>query len=232
MLFERRFHPGLADGSITATFRRWSRPRVKPGGRYRVGTVGLVEVDTVARVRADAISTRDARRTGFASREELLAYLAKRSPLAEDAELFCVAFHFVGPLPPKLHDPPRTLPPEALAELETRLERMDRLSRHGSWTRETLALIDRFPRTAAARLAARLGRETQPFKTDVRKLKRLGLTVSHEVGYELSLRGRALLERLRGSKSPSVSRDPSGRSGAGAGIRTRTPRPGKGGRGR
>ena len=36
-------------------------------------------------------------------------------------------------------------------------------------------------------------RETPPFKADVRKLKRLGLTVSHDTGYELSPRGRALL---------------------------------------
>jgi ribosomal protein S19E (S16A) len=45
------------------------------------------------------------------------------------------------------------------------------------------------------------GRERHPFKTDVRKLKELGLTESLEVGYRLSPRGQALLERLGG---PSV----------------------------
>jgi hypothetical protein len=40
-------------------------------------------------------------------------------------------------------------------------------------------------------LAARMGRETLPFKRDVRKLKELGLTESLEVGYRLSPRGRA-----------------------------------------
>ena len=38
-----------------------------------------------------------------------------------------------------------------------------------------------------------LGRETLPFKRDVRKLKELGLTRSLEVGYEISPRGRAYL---------------------------------------
>jgi ribosomal protein S19E (S16A) len=47
-------------------------------------------------------------------------------------------------------------------------------------------------------LAAAAGRERHPFKTDVRKLKELGLTESLEVGYRLSPRGRALLERLGG----------------------------------
>ena len=43
-------------------------------------------------------------------------------------------------------------------------------------------------------LAASLGRETLPFKRDVRKLKELGLTESLEVGYRLSPRGRAYLD--------------------------------------
>jgi hypothetical protein len=42
-------------------------------------------------------------------------------------------------------------------------------------------------------LARGLGRETRAFKADVRRLKELGLTVSLEVGYELSPRGRRLV---------------------------------------
>jgi hypothetical protein len=47
----------------------------------------------------------------------------------------------------------------------------------------------------AADIAQTFGRETQSFKLDVRKLKNLGLTISHEVGYELSPRGRSYLNR-------------------------------------
>ena len=47
----------------------------------------------------------------------------------------------------------------------------------------------------AADLAASFGRETQPFKLDVRKLKALGLTLSLEVGYRLSPRGEAYLRQ-------------------------------------
>jgi ribosomal protein S19E (S16A) len=53
----------------------------------------------------------------------------------------------------------------------------------------------------AGDLAASAGRERHPFKTDVRKLKELGLTESLEVGYRLSPRGRALLERLGESRA-------------------------------
>ena len=47
----------------------------------------------------------------------------------------------------------------------------------------------------AGDLASALGYETAWFKTNVRKLKALGLTESLEVGYRLSPRGRAFLEK-------------------------------------
>ena len=40
-----------------------------------------------------------------------------------------------------------------------------------------------------------MGRERLAFKADVRKLKNLGLTLSHEVGYSLSPRGQAYLDQ-------------------------------------
>ena len=58
-----------------------------------------------------------------------------------------------------------------------------------------LCLIADHPGVRAADLAARLQRETLPFKADVRKLKELGLTESLDVGYRLSPRGRAFLDR-------------------------------------
>lgn len=60
-----------------------------------------------------------------------------------------------------------------------------------------LRLIERRPRISSAELAREAGRERRAFKADVRKLKELGLTVSHEVGYELSPKGRALLRSRR-----------------------------------
>lgn len=81
----------------------------------------------------------------------------------------------------------------ALAALAARLDRLDRASSHGPWTRATLAAIAARPAVRASDLAASFGRETAPFKIDVRKLKNLGLTYSLAVGYELSPRGRAFL---------------------------------------
>ena len=58
-----------------------------------------------------------------------------------------------------------------------------------------LDLIADNPQRRAPDLAELEGRDTAPFKIDVRKLKALGLTISHPVGYELSPRGIAYRER-------------------------------------
>jgi hypothetical protein len=81
--------------------------------------------------------------------------------------------------------------------LDQRLDRLDRANATGPWTAATLAVIADRPGTRAADLAASLGRETLPFKLDVRKLKNLGLTHSLEVGYRLSPRGTAYRARTR-----------------------------------
>ena len=52
------------------------------------------------------------------------------------------------------------------------------------------------PAVRAPDLAASFGRETLPFKRDVRKLKELGLTESLEVGYRLSPRGETVVRHL------------------------------------
>ena len=80
---------------------------------------------------------------------------------------------------------------EQVEALAATLARWDARS---PWTRQTLELIRDRPATRAPDLAASVGRETAPFKRDVRRLKELGLTHSLEVGYRLSPRGRAYLD--------------------------------------
>ncbi len=190
LLFQKRFHEGLVNGQVTLTFRRWDRPRVKPGGRYRCHPIGVLAVDRIERVRLADITERDARKSGFASKHELLEYIRSgpAGDLHDDSELFRVELHHGGEedrVEIALDD---DLSADDIEVIAAKLARMDA---QGEWTATTLALIEKSPRVAASRLAAKLGRETAPFKVDVRKLKRLGLTQSFEVGYEVSPRGRA-----------------------------------------
>jgi hypothetical protein len=194
VLFKQRLWAGLADGTVTCTFRRWRRPLARPGGHYRT-PAGVLRVDAVAVVDPAEITDEDARRAGFADRAELLRELDRHG----DAPVHRVDFRFAGPDPREALRQADTMPEEGWAELTRRLARLDRASRHGPWTMAALRLIRDRPGVRAADLAASAGRDRASFKLDVRKLKELGLTESLEVGYRLSPRGRALLDRDPGS---------------------------------
>jgi hypothetical protein len=191
MLFEQRLWTGLADGSVTVTFRRWRRPRARPGGRHRT-PAGVLAVDAVTEVDPAAITEADARRAGFASLAALLRQLDRHG----DGPVYRVDFHHAGADPREALRQADDLSEEELAGLRARLERLDRAARDGPWTVVTLELIGDRPGVRAADLAVAAGRERLPFKADVRKLKELGLTESLEVGYQLSPRGRVLLGRV------------------------------------
>ena len=105
-----------------------------------------------------------------------------------------IVFHCGGADPRDALAADAALDDAAVAEITTRLDRLDRASTSGPWTRAVLRAIAERPAVRAGDLAASFGRETQPFKLDVRKLKALGLTISLDVGYRLSDRGRAYLD--------------------------------------
>jgi hypothetical protein len=58
MQFSRELRDDVLAGDITLSVRRWQRPRVKQGGRYRVG-LGLIEVDAIELVPFAAITEAD-----------------------------------------------------------------------------------------------------------------------------------------------------------------------------
>lgn len=188
MLLPAPIAQGVADGRIDLAFRRWQVARVKAGSRF-VTPAGVVEVTSVTRVVGD-ITDAQARRAGFASGPAAMGRLRRT-----DDPIFRVGLRWAGPDPRVALRADDDLSNNDVADLVTRLDRLDARSAHGPWTRAVLELIGRRPAVVSTELAEELGRERADFKLDVRKLKKLGLTHSLDVGYELSPRGRAFLSR-------------------------------------
>ena len=178
----------MADGSVTLAFRRWKKQDVRPGQEF-VTAAGMVRVEDVAVVDAEAITDDEARLAGWPD----AARLRKRLNPDETLPTYRVRLRHAGPDPRVALRESAELGADDVADLDRRLERLDRASGHGPWTLHYLELIREHPQRRAPDLAEMEGRETAPFKIDVRKLKNLGLTVSFPVGYELSPRGRAYL---------------------------------------
>ena len=175
MLFRPADLSGIEDGSITLQFRRWERARVLPGTKLRT-PIGVLEVDAVEVVARP--TDEDARAAGYEDAEHVIASFARRK-----GELYRIALHLAGPDP---RIALRETPPDDAVFAS--LERM------GGWTYAVLAAIAANPGLRAPDLAESFGRETAPFKRDVRKLKELGLTESLEIGYRISPRGQAVLD--------------------------------------
>jgi hypothetical protein len=188
VLIDRATAEGVAEGRVTLAFRRWDAPRMRPGSTQRT-VAGVLEVVRVEEVDLAVITEDDARQAGVASLDRLHRLLDRRS----GARVFRMEVRPAGPDPRVALREQTELSDADRRALDERLDRWDAAGAGGPWTREVLRLIAERPGVRAPDLAASAGRETLPFKRDVRRLKELGLTHSLPVGYEISPRGRAYL---------------------------------------
>jgi hypothetical protein len=190
MLLPPKVVAGVVDGSVTLAFRRWREQDVKPGAEFR-SAGSVIRIEAVEVVDPAAISDEDAVLAGLKD----AADVRKRLAPDESWSTYRVTLAYAGPDPRIALRESAELTDEDVAAIDARLARLDRASSHGPWTMRTLELIRQHPQRRAPDLAAMEGRETAPFKIDVRKLKGMGLTVSFPVGYEISPRGLAYLAR-------------------------------------
>ena len=201
MLLERRAREGILDGSVTVLVRRWRRPQATAGRTYRTAA-GLIAVDEVTIVDPTTLTDADAHPAGYQTADNLRADL-RGDP--DDLVYLLRVRPAAGPDPRDQLAADDDLTPADIIELDRRLDRLDRATATGPWTASILAAIRTEPGRRAGDLAAAAGRETLPFKTDVRKLKALGLTVSLPVGYRLSARGERYISttsRTLGAPTP------------------------------
>ena len=71
MTFTKRLREPVMRGEVTCSIRIWRSPRVKVGGRYRLGE-GAIEVTGLRRIEMADITPALARRSGFAGVIDLL----------------------------------------------------------------------------------------------------------------------------------------------------------------
>jgi hypothetical protein len=184
VLFRAHLYDDIRSGDITVAFRRWKRPTVTENGTLHT-PVGVLHIDEVAEIEPDDITPADARAAGFETPDAALSSLAPDP----GRQLYRIRFHLAG-------DDPRIELREASeltdadrAHIDDQLDRWDRASATGPWTRHLLDLIEQHPGERSADLAGRLDLDQHVLKRRVRQLKHLGLTESLDTGYRLAPRG-------------------------------------------
>jgi ASCH domain len=93
-----QFSPDLrdrvADGTITVSYRLWSRPKVKVGGIYRSADV-VIEVDDIDLVPFSSVTAEDLAQTGEPDLQSLRKRTAHAGPVHDDTLVYRVEFHVV-----------------------------------------------------------------------------------------------------------------------------------------
>jgi hypothetical protein len=92
MQFSADLRDRVADGTITVSYRLWSRPKVKAGGVYQSGAV-IIEVDDIDEVPFSSITDDDLARTGEPDLEALRRRAAHAGPIHDDTLVYRVEFH-------------------------------------------------------------------------------------------------------------------------------------------
>ena len=95
MQFSPDLRDGVLDGSVTLSYRLWTRPKVKIGGRYAVGPA-WIEVDDIELVPFGTVSRVEVRQCGERDREALRQRTAHAGPVADDTLVYRIEFHVVA----------------------------------------------------------------------------------------------------------------------------------------
>lgn len=189
MLIKQKHLDGIKSGVVTLAFRKWKKTSVTSGSLLMTA-IGLIQIKSVTPYDLSAITEADALKAGYNNPEELFKVLGK----ANTGIVYRIELSYYSE-DPRIHLSETTdLTQNELELLRIKLDKLDRYSKAGSWTMMILELIRKHPMVKAAELAAMSGYEKEWLKLNVRKLKNLGLTISHNTGYSISPLGQEFIE--------------------------------------
>ena len=191
MLFKIHHLKGIKSGDITLAFRKWKTERVKEGSLIK-SPIGQILIEEISDIQLEDVNYEEAILAGYQNREELIQLLEKR----KEGNIYRIKLKYDSPDPRIALREKDEISDKELKQVLLKLDRLDRYSKQGKWTKEVMIAIKDNPRLRAKDLAEMLDKEKDWLKPNIRKLKNLGLTISHGVGYSLSPRGKIVLDKL------------------------------------
>lgn len=192
MLFKQKHLEGIKAGKISLAFRKWKKLSVKKGDLIKT-EVGIIKIGNVTKINPKEIIEIEAFKAGFASAQALISLLeGQKDGGIYRIEVSCEQDEEVA-LDEEMEADIAAIDPEELAEVTLEIQDLDKVSKVGKWTKKTLQAIQQNPNLKSADLAVILKKEKEWLKLNVRKLKALGLTESHEPGYSITALGIAYL---------------------------------------
>jgi hypothetical protein len=197
MLFKSDILERIANGQIKLAFRKWTKPTVKSGGTL-LTAAGQLRIKSVAIITYEQVSDKDVSAAGYESRDQLNNELNRK----ERGELYRISFELEQEDPRIALRENASITDDEWNALTKKIDRLDKNSKFGPWTTRILTLIREQPELHAVRYANKLKVDKDWLKINIRKLKALGLTISHPIGYSISPRGAQYLKMKERNLEP------------------------------
>ncbi|SEJ72123.1 hypothetical protein SAMN04487995_6117 [Dyadobacter koreensis] len=191
MLIKQKHLEGIKAGTISLAFRKWKKLAVTAGSLVKT-SVGVIKIVSTKEISLKEITDSEANKAGFSSAQALIQLLESQ----KDGLIYKIEVAFDSEDPRVELRENVTLEDEDFETLKAALDNLDKFSKVGKWTTKTLQVIQENPKMKAADLAVKAKKEKEWLKLNIRKLKGLGLTISHEPGYTLSPRGEEYLRLI------------------------------------
>ena len=180
-------------GQISLIFRKWKKKIINKGTLLKT-SIGQVEILDIKEISSTEISVKDTHEAGYEKLSDLLETLN-----SYPGKLFKIGVRYHSQDPRIILRNKSTLDKVEFDQIKLKLQRLDKYSKHGDWTILVLHAILENPKLKSGDLAFIVDKERVWLKTNIRKLKNVGLTISHEVGYSISPLGKIFLEKYRSS---------------------------------
>ena len=191
MLFKQKHLEGIKAGTISLAFRKWKKLTANAGSLIKT-SVGVIKIISTKEISLNEITDSEANNAGFSSAQALIQLLESQ----KEGAIYKIEVAFDSEDPRIELRENVTLEDEEFETLKAALDNLDKFNKVGKWTTKTLQVIKENPKMKAADLAVKAKKEKEWLKLNVRKLKGLGLTISHEPGYTLSPRGEEYLRLI------------------------------------
>ncbi|MCF2490779.1 hypothetical protein [Dyadobacter sp. CY347] len=191
MLIKQKHLDGIMSGNISLAFRKWKKLSVRKGSLLKT-SIGVIKITDLTETDLSKITDDDAKLAGYDSAQAIISELEK----VTNGAIYRIELSYDSPDPRIDLRQKEQITDEELEVLKEKLLNLDKFSNQGKWTTKVLKAIQENPKMTAAELATKINKEKEWLKTNVRKLKNLGLTISHEPGYTLSPLGEYVLKSL------------------------------------
>jgi hypothetical protein len=200
LLFDKRLHDPIKQGTVTLTYRDWQYPRVTTGKQYHAGDLGDIVIEECTQVALSEVTDEDARAAGAQSSEEWYREYKRGHPRAdvERDRVYRIRFRYTGNEAEQVRL--GRLGEEDLRRLDRQLAQIDVQSYEGEWTQFFIATLTQKRWMRPGELSQQLGTDQDMVRRKMNILAGMGIVRADPgLGFSLSEGGRKLYAyRMRG----------------------------------